>query len=214
MQLELLAGRGEREHLVVQLLERRPRPEQPQAHAHARDVRVNRDVVQAVGEQQHTRGGLATDAGQRGEVVAGLLDRDIREPAQRQLAGRSRRRSPAGSPGCGPTSPSRSRPGGSPPRPPPAARRARPPTSRSARAGAGTRRHDCDRWCSARAPSGRARRSDRRAAPSAVSRTPPAGGHGFAVPARVSGVSKRSSASAHRIELARPRYISSPPCPP
>ncbi len=35
VQLQLLAGRGQREHLVVQLLERRSRLQQLQAHAHA-----------------------------------------------------------------------------------------------------------------------------------------------------------------------------------
>ena len=65
MQLELLAGRREREHLVVELLERRARAEQAQARADARDVRVDRDVAQPEGEQQHAGGGLAPDAGQR-----------------------------------------------------------------------------------------------------------------------------------------------------
>jgi hypothetical protein len=75
--------RREREHLVVQLLERRARTQQAQAHADARYVRVHRHVVPAVGEQQHTRSGLAADAGQRDEVVARLLERHVCEPAQR-----------------------------------------------------------------------------------------------------------------------------------
>src|SRR5579871_4730080 len=62
VQLELLARLGEREHLVVELLEGRPRAQQAQARADARDVRVDGDVVAAVGEQQHAGGRLAADA--------------------------------------------------------------------------------------------------------------------------------------------------------
>ena len=53
--------------------------------ADARDVRVDRDVVQAVGEQQHARGRLAPDARQRDEVVARLGERHARQPVQREL---------------------------------------------------------------------------------------------------------------------------------
>ncbi len=35
VQLELLAGWGEREHLIVQLVEWRTRAQKPKAHAHA-----------------------------------------------------------------------------------------------------------------------------------------------------------------------------------
>ncbi len=70
VQLELLAGRREREHLVVQLSNGAPACSRPQPHADTRDVRVDGHVTQAVGEQQHARGGLAPDAGQRDEVVA------------------------------------------------------------------------------------------------------------------------------------------------
>src|SRR5688572_2201139 len=65
VQLQLLARRGEGEHRVVQLLERRAGAQQAQPHADARDVRVDRDVVQAVGEQQHACRRLAPDARQR-----------------------------------------------------------------------------------------------------------------------------------------------------
>ena len=73
VQLELLPGRREREHLVVQALERRAGLQQVQARADARDVRVDGHVAQAVGEQQHAGGCLAPDAGQRDEVVARLV---------------------------------------------------------------------------------------------------------------------------------------------
>jgi hypothetical protein len=70
VQLELLAGRGQREHLIVQLAERRARAQQMQPHADARDVRVHGHVAQPVSEQQHARGGLATHARQRRQVPA------------------------------------------------------------------------------------------------------------------------------------------------
>ncbi len=73
VQLELLAGRRQREHLIVQLLERRAGAQQAQAHAHPRDVRIDGHVAQSVREQQHARGRLAPDAGQRDEVVASLV---------------------------------------------------------------------------------------------------------------------------------------------
>ena len=88
VQLELLAGRCQREHLVMEQLEWGARLEQPQAHADARDVRVDGHVMQPVGEQQHAGRGLAADAGQGGEVVARLLERDVREPVLRQLGRR------------------------------------------------------------------------------------------------------------------------------
>ncbi len=65
-------GRRQREHLVVQLLERRALAQQGEPPADARDVRVDGHVVQAVGEQQHARRRLAPDARQRDEVVARL----------------------------------------------------------------------------------------------------------------------------------------------
>ena len=83
-----------------------PAAQQPQARAHARDVRVDRHIAQAVGEQQHARRGLAPHAGQAQQVVARLRQRRVRaaSPATARLAGPAgRRRSRAGSPGCGPT---------------------------------------------------------------------------------------------------------------
>jgi hypothetical protein len=70
VELELLAGRGEREHRVVLLLEGSAGAQESQARSHARDVRIDRDVAQAVGEEQHAGGGLAPHAGQGAEVGA------------------------------------------------------------------------------------------------------------------------------------------------
>jgi len=67
----------------VQLVEAGARPQQPEPGADPGDVRVDRDVVQSVGEQQHARGRLAPDARQRDEIVACLLDRHARQPVQR-----------------------------------------------------------------------------------------------------------------------------------
>ena len=88
MQLQLLARGRQREHLVVQLLERRALAQQCEPPADARDVGVDGNVVQAVGEQQHARGRLAPDARQRDEVVARLLERDPRQPVERELVWR------------------------------------------------------------------------------------------------------------------------------
>ena len=75
-------GGREREHRVVQLLERRLRAQQAQARADARDVRVDRHVAQAEGEQQHAGGGLAPDARQRAEVGLRLGDRRVAHPVE------------------------------------------------------------------------------------------------------------------------------------
>ena len=45
VELELGAGRCQREHLIVQALERRPGLQEAQPRADARDVRVDRDVA-------------------------------------------------------------------------------------------------------------------------------------------------------------------------
>ena len=85
MQLELLAAAGvSAQHLVVQLLERRAGAEQAEPRADAGDVGVDRDVAQAVGEQQHAGGGLAADAGQRAEARARLA-RPAPSRIQRQV---------------------------------------------------------------------------------------------------------------------------------
>src|SRR5947209_13988280 len=64
VELELLAGRGEREHLVVELVEAGARGEEVQAGADARDVRVHRDVAPPDGEEQHARGGPLSHPGE------------------------------------------------------------------------------------------------------------------------------------------------------
>jgi hypothetical protein len=74
VELELLALRCEVERAIVKLVERRALAEQAQPSAHAGDVRVDRHVALAVGEQQHARGGLAADAGQRDQLGTALLD--------------------------------------------------------------------------------------------------------------------------------------------
>src|SRR5829696_6086338 len=79
VELQLLALGRDLENRVVQLLERRTLAEQPEPSAHARDVRVDRDVALAVGEQQHAGGGLAADAGERDQFVSALLDSELRE---------------------------------------------------------------------------------------------------------------------------------------
>ena len=71
VELQLLPARGDREHLVVHLLERRLLAEQAEAPADARDVRVDRDLALPVGEQEHAGGGLAADAGQREQEARG-----------------------------------------------------------------------------------------------------------------------------------------------
>ena len=68
VELQLLAPRREREHVVVELLERRARAEEPEPRAHPADVRVDGDVRHPEREQEHARGGLAADTGQGGEV--------------------------------------------------------------------------------------------------------------------------------------------------
>src|SRR5215218_7541618 len=82
VQLQFLTRRREREHRVMELLERRARTQQVQTHADARDVRVDRHVVQAVGEQQHARGRLATDAGQAREVRLTRGNGHVAQPAE------------------------------------------------------------------------------------------------------------------------------------
>jgi hypothetical protein len=86
VQLELLARRGQREHLVVQLDERRARAQQVKARPHTRDVRVDRHFAAPEREQEHAGGGLAPDARQRDEDRAGTLERRRREPVERRLA--------------------------------------------------------------------------------------------------------------------------------
>jgi hypothetical protein len=73
VQLELLAGRGEREHLVVELLERGAGAQQA-AGASRRARRACRPAPRAGrSEQQHAGGRLAADAGQRAERSRDLL---------------------------------------------------------------------------------------------------------------------------------------------
>ena len=85
VQLELGAGRRQPQHLVVQLVERRARPQQAQPRPDARDVRVDRHVAARVGEQQHAGRRLAADAGQRAQRSARLA-----RPARRASTTRSR----------------------------------------------------------------------------------------------------------------------------
>src|SRR3954447_38803 len=82
VELQLLAARRQLEHPVVERLERRTGPEEPEARPDAGDVRVHRDVALAEREQQHARRGLAPDARQGGQAGATLLDARVREPAQ------------------------------------------------------------------------------------------------------------------------------------
>src|SRR6185312_13719044 len=95
MQLELLAGRGDLEQRVVQLLERRLGPEQPQPGAHSRHVRVDGHVAHPQREQQHAGGGLATDPRQRRQTTLSIGDGKLREPVQRELTSRRRVTDPA-----------------------------------------------------------------------------------------------------------------------
>ena len=70
VELELLARRRNGEHLVVQLLEGSAGTKQAQSRADTRDVSVNRNVGQAVGEQQDAGRRLAAHARQSAQVVA------------------------------------------------------------------------------------------------------------------------------------------------
>ena len=83
VELELLPARGDREHVVVELLERRARAEQREPGADAADVRVDRHVGHPVGEQEHAGGGLAADAGERDELGARVGDVQVREVVER-----------------------------------------------------------------------------------------------------------------------------------
>ena len=124
-----------------------------------RDVRVDRHVAQPEAEEQHAGRGLAPDAGQRAQRLAALLDRRVGHPVDAQrIADRAQDRLDArrldlrdaaradrlldlGQRRVAHRLP--------------ATRRSR----RSARAAPGTRRRGCGRWCSARGPSGSARRA-------------------------------------------------------
>src|SRR5581483_10404844 len=86
VQLELLAGRREREHGVMQLLKRRAGTEQPEPRPHARDMGVDRNIAHAEGEQQHAGGGLASHPRQRAEIALGVGHGALCVPAERQLA--------------------------------------------------------------------------------------------------------------------------------
>jgi hypothetical protein len=82
VELELLPRRGYGEHLVVELLKGGPKPEETEAGANAGDVGVNRDVGEAVGEEQDAGRRLAPDAGQRTQKRAALLERGGTNPLQ------------------------------------------------------------------------------------------------------------------------------------
>src|SRR3954454_8500070 len=82
VQLELLAARGDGQHVVVELHERRAVAEQLEAGPHARDVGVDGHVAQPEGEQQHAGGGLAADPGERGQPRARLGDAEAVEVAE------------------------------------------------------------------------------------------------------------------------------------
>ncbi len=84
VELELLPRRREREHLVVQLLEGSAGPEQAESRADTRDMRVDRNIRQPIGEQQHTGRSLAPDTGERTQVVPARLDRSFAHPLKRQ----------------------------------------------------------------------------------------------------------------------------------
>src|SRR3954470_3882732 len=79
VELKLLALRGQLEDRVVLFLERRAGAEEAEPGPDPRDVRVDGHVALAVGEQQHARGGLAADAGERDQLRAALLDARTRE---------------------------------------------------------------------------------------------------------------------------------------
>ena len=158
----------EPQQLVVGLVQRRLRPEQPEPRADAVDVRVHRA----------RRGGRTRTAARRrpscaprpGSVARGTRAprRAARPPSQSRssspIASRIRwiRTDLVGARPPGRIASSISSTG----------RLAhRVPGSRSARAGASRRRRGCGRWCSARAPSAPARRSARGAGAAPAGRT-------------------------------------------
>src|SRR3954447_6791375 len=79
VKLELLPLRRQLERAIMKLVAPRAGAEQAEPGTDARDVRVHGDVALAEGEQQHARGRLAADAGQRGQLGAALLDRGVLE---------------------------------------------------------------------------------------------------------------------------------------
>ena len=87
MQLELLAGRGEGEHPIVELLEGGARGQQAQPDGDAGDVRVDGNLAQAEREQEDAGGGLSPDARQCGELLARLRERHRGQVLERNLAG-------------------------------------------------------------------------------------------------------------------------------
>ena len=98
VELELGAGRREREHRVVELVRAAPAAAAGRSRvADPPDVRVDRHVAPPVGEEQHAGRRLAADAGQRGQVARGP-PRPARRAARpgRGRVGEAR----AGSPGC------------------------------------------------------------------------------------------------------------------
>lgn len=82
MKLELLSPRSDREHHVVQLIERRSRPQQCQTRSDPRDVRVDGDVPHPEREQKHARCRLTTDAGEADQIPLSLVHRLLRQPVE------------------------------------------------------------------------------------------------------------------------------------
>ena len=84
MQFELLAAWRDRQHVVVQLLERRAGPEQAEPRADARYVRVDGDVWHPEAEQQHAGRRLASDARKGAELCPRRRDVEVREMVERR----------------------------------------------------------------------------------------------------------------------------------
>ena len=84
MQLELLPGRGERQHLVVELLEGRARSSRP-SRVPTRETWVSTGTSRMPNdEQQHAGRRLAPDAGERAQVCLRGGDARRRQPVQRE----------------------------------------------------------------------------------------------------------------------------------
>ena len=202
VELQLLAARGELEHRSC-ISSNGARREQPKPRPHPRDVGVDRHVAHPEGEQQHARGGLPPDAGQRGQVLLRLRDGHPRQPVERQLASRARSSVIARRidliradltfeipPGRIASSISST-----------GASRTSVPCRASARAAPDRRRRGCGRWSTARGRSGSARRSGDRGARCTGSRRRAGAGRGSRAPGAGRGPSP---------ERRRPAYSSAP----
>ena len=205
MQLELLARRGQREHLVVQLLERRAR-RAAAAAARRRGRRGCRPARRAAPNANSSTQaavlrptpGSATSSRAPPRAAAGSQSSDSSpaSPAGR-LADRAQDRLDARGLDLGDAARAdRLLDLGD------AARRARPPTRQTRRAGAGRRRRGCGRWSTATARSARARRSGGRAAASAARRRRRAG-----VAHRAHARPRRRRPAARRVARSRTRRV-------